>query len=99
MATRLEMTENDLQAAVEQLARLRGWLVYHTRRSTGSAAGFPDLILLRETRCLAVELKRDGKNPTATQTMWLTAFDAAGVATAVWRPVDWHNGTVEDVLR
>lgn len=98
MSTTLTMTEADLEAAVEQLARLRGWLVYHTRRSTGSVAGFPDLILLRGERILAVELKRDGKQPTPAQMAWLTAFDAAHAETHVWRPKDWRSGAIDDRL-
>lgn len=93
------MTEAQLQACVEQLAVMLGWLRYHTRRSKGSVAGFPDLILLRNDRCLAVELKSAKGKPSPEQLMWLTAFDAARIETAVWRPADWHDGTIEAALR
>ena len=39
----LKETEKGFQAAVVELARLRGWLVYHTYDSRRSAKGFPDL--------------------------------------------------------
>lgn len=93
------MTEAQLQACVERTAQLLGWLRYHTRQSKGSVAGFPDLILLRNDRCLAVELKSAKGKPTTEQLMWLTAFDAAHVETAIWRPADWHDGTIETALR
>ena len=41
------MTEAQFQEAVVQLARLTGWLVYHTFDSRRSQAGYPDLTLLK----------------------------------------------------
>lgn len=53
------MTERQFQPQVVQLARLCGWLIYHTFDSRRSAAGFPDLCMVRGDRCLFVELKSD----------------------------------------
>ena len=41
------MTETQLQSAIIELARLTGWLVYHTHDSRHSAKGFPDLCMVR----------------------------------------------------
>ena len=49
--------ERELLAAVIDLARLRRWLCYHTHDSRHSAAGFPDLLLVRGRRLMAAELK------------------------------------------
>lgn len=76
-----QMTEAQWQEIVEQLAGLGGWMHYHTRDSRGSVAGFPDLVLIRSPELLFVELKRQGKDPTAEQDRWLTALE--GVADAV----------------
>jgi len=79
--------ERELEADVEQLLRTAGWLVYHTHDSRRSAPGFPDIVALRGSRMLVLELKVNGK-PTEDQYRWLQAFDAAGAAAYVVRPKD-----------
>jgi hypothetical protein len=88
--------ERDFQSAVEQFARRCGWLIYHTRDSRKSVAGFPDLILIRD-RLLVRELKTDTGQVMPDQQTWLEAFKAAGVDAGVWRPGDWP--TIERTLR
>jgi hypothetical protein len=84
-------TECGFQDAVIQLAKLRGWKVYHTWNSKHSEAGFPDLLMLRGERIIAAELKRDGKRPTPAQDEWLVAFGRAGVLVYEWHPKDWDD--------
>ena len=83
------MTEAVFQRQVIELARLCGWLVYHTHDSRKSAAGFPDLVLVRGRRCVFAELKSDVGKPSADQVTWLTALQAAEEETYLWRPTDW----------
>jgi len=72
---------------VLSLAKLHGWIAYHTYDSRRSAPGFPDLILLRGERCLALELKRTGEHPTDEQLEWLRAFSRVRfVDAAIVRP-------------
>lgn len=83
------------------LARLRGWKIYHTHDSTHSAAGFPDLVLCRPPRLVFAELKTDRRASklTADQVEWLEALTACtkqGVETFVWRPSDFDD--VREVL-
>lgn len=84
------MTEAELLQAVRDLARLRGWLAYHTHRSDRSEPGFPDLILAhpRTGQLLAVELKSASGRLSAPQQTWLAALQRAGVDARVWRPTD-----------
>lgn len=98
---RLGMTEADLQAAVLELAALFGWQTYHTRTSIGSRAGFPDLVLWHEAGkvTLFVELKSTRGVARSDQIRTLESLAAAGNWVAVWRPVDWLNGTIHDRLR
>ena len=96
------MTEAQLQRHVEAAAKQLNWLTYHTWNSMRSAPGFPDLICVHEEtgRMLAVELKRDGKEPTVAQHRWLVAFAGVpGIECYVWKPADWHDGTIVEVLR
>jgi hypothetical protein len=93
------MTEKQLQQAVLDLARHLGYRAYHTFDSRRSDAGFPDLVLARGDWLLFVELKRDGKHPTEHQERWLQALDDTAALVFVWRPVDWHAGTCEAVLK
>ena len=75
---RVKVKEATLQRQVLNLARLTGWRSAHFRPAqnqrgkwrtavSGDGAGFPDLVLAREDRLLFVELKQDGRYPTATQ--------------------------------
>lgn len=85
----LAVTEKDFQSAVEKEAKKNGWLFYHTRDSRKSAAGFPDLVLLRGTTLIVAELKVGDNQPDAAQLEWIEAFRRAGITTYVWRPADW----------
>jgi hypothetical protein len=81
--------EREFQRMVVELARLCGWLVYHTYDSRRCVPGFPDLLLLRGAEQLVAELKVGRRQPTAEQLAWLAAFRAAGVPAYVWRETDW----------
>jgi len=92
-------TEKAFQAQIVELAIRLGWLVFHPWLSIHSQPGFPDLILVRDTRLLAIECKRDGEQPTPEQWRWLRALDATtSVVAYVARPGgDW--GEIERILR
>jgi hypothetical protein len=84
--------ERDFMQQVRDLARLRGWLCYHTYDSRRSEPGFPDLVLLKPPLLLFVELKRDGERPTEHQERWLGALKGVErVSVQVWRPQDWDE--------
>ena len=85
----LEQPERSFQQQVEDAARFLGWRYYHTRRSDGSAKGFPDLVLVRRPWIIFAELKREGRHPTKAQQAWLDELKACGIETYVWRPSDW----------
>jgi hypothetical protein len=90
--------ESEFMRAVIRVAESQGWAVYHTHDSRRSAAGFPDLVLLRRELQLAVELKRSAQErPTAEQLAWLARFRAARVPAFVWTPEVWAD--VERVLK
>lgn len=94
------ITEATVQAQVERLATLHGWLWWHApdnrpitttrghRYVQDVRAGFPDLILTRGTRGIALELKRQTGRVKPEQVTWLLALQAAGFEVAVVRPSD-----------
>jgi hypothetical protein len=98
-----KITERRFQGLVIEYARLRGWLVHHTRpalRQSGGwstpiqgDAGFPDLVLARRGALLLVELKSAKGRLSEPQRRWAEAFRGEGWGTAVqyrlWRPDDW----------
>lgn len=93
-----EVREKDFMGEIVKDAGLLGWRTYHTLDSRGSAAGFPDLVLVRRDRLVMAEVKREKGRVTAAQQGWLD--DLARVATIdtyLWRPSDWP--TIEGVLR
>jgi len=95
------MSEEELAAQVIELARDRGWLVKRdpTWRATCATPGYPDLTMVRKGRVVWAELKREGKEPTDAQKVWLDALRATGHGCYVWRPSSWLDGTIEEILR
>ena len=81
------MTEKELQAAIVEAAKWGGWYIYHTHDSRRSAAGFPDLVMVRGREMLAWELKSSRGRLTGAQLSWLAALSAVpGVDARVVRP-------------
>jgi hypothetical protein len=97
------LSEKQFQAAVVDLAERRGWQVYHTLDSRGSAGGFPDLVLARNNvppggrSMIVAELKIGDKQPTGAQYAWLHHFERAGVQTWIWHPTYWEQ--IQEILR
>jgi hypothetical protein len=84
------VTEREWQAKVVDLARWRGWMVFHPFDSRRSAAGWPDLALCRNGRLVLAELKTATGRVSPDQRRWLAALSAVpGVETYLWRPSDW----------
>ena len=84
-------TEKGFLAAVVDVARLYHWRVYHPYLSVRSAAGFPDLVLVKAGEpVIYAELKRDDGRLTAAQAAWLEALrQARGTEVYCWRPADF----------
>lgn len=91
------MSEKAWQRIVTEAAQALSWRIYHTHDSRRSAAGFPDLCLVRRRRTIFAELKRDGGKATAEQQAWLEALRAAGQEAYLWMPKDWDD--VQQALR
>lgn len=95
----VHVTEAELLQAVRDLARMRGWLVYHTHRSDRSEPGFPDVIAVHPRgHLLAVELKSATGRITREQRTWLEALQHAGVDARVWYPADLTSGAIVRAL-
>ena len=91
--TRTE-TEASFEATFGEYLDLCGWRWYHTRRSSGSRRGFPDVAAVRE-RFVMAELKRShDERPDAEQLAWLNDLARSGVETHVLTPSDWNEITV-----
>jgi hypothetical protein len=91
------MTENQLKHSVLDIARSRGWKVYHVPQSripSSGDAGFPDLVLARVGELRFVELKREQANLSPEQMDWM--HHLPGVI--VLRPSDLDSGRVLQVL-
>lgn len=74
----IQMTEAQLQEAIVQAAKPLGWLVYHTFDSRHSAAGFPDLVLVRGRRIIFAELKDAKRKADLEQLEWLFRLERVG---------------------
>ena len=92
------MTEAELQDAIVELAGWRGWELYHTYDARRSRPGFPDLTLWKRERLLFVELKSKGGRLTMTQERTLQGLHGTAAEVYIWRPAQWDDGTIEEVL-
>jgi hypothetical protein len=93
---RTRLSEREFLQQIRDLARVFGWLCYHTHDSRRSEAGFPDLVLVKAStddrpgNIIFAELKADRGRLTPAQRVWLEALGACpGVEAYVWRPADW----------
>lgn len=87
------LAEAVFQAAVVQLAKDCGWLVYFTKDSRKSPSGYPDLTCAKAGQPLVIaELKTDTGQVTPAQAAWLEALaGCTGVVAEVWRPRDMEE--------
>lgn len=85
-------TEAQFQSAVVNVARARGWgMIYHTQHSLHSAAGFPDLVMVRGEELLFAELKSAKGKVKPEQIEWIAALGRTPARAFIWRPCDWYE--------
>ncbi len=95
------LSEEEWQQRIIQCAEANGWLVYHTRRSTGSNKGFPDLVFVKPPRVIFWECKTEDEKkstPTPEQEMWIRKLKLCRAVYADFvRPHHWED--IEGALR
>ena len=94
MTDPFRLTEKEFTQQVLDLAAANRWkLRYHTWRSDHSAAGFPDLVLVRLSRIIFAELKTNFVlKVNSAQQEWLDGLQLTGkVEVYLWRPRDWKD--------
>ena len=86
------MSEREFLRQVIEAAQALGFLVYHTHDSRRSQPGFPDLVMVRGYRLVALELKVGRRKPTPEQLLWLHALREVWQVDALWaKPDDWDS--------
>lgn len=81
--------ESLFRRRVIKFAKLRGWLVFYTADSVGSAPGEFDLRLYRPPRVIHAELKSEHGHLSQDQKRVRTVYEACpGLETYVWKPSD-----------
>ena len=94
----LSITEKQFEAQVKDLAKIFGWMYYHTWKSVFSPKGFPDCVLVRQPRLIFAELKSEKGKVSSEQRAWLDALGKlVNVEVYLWRPDDIE--TITKVLR
>ncbi len=79
-------SERQFMAAVVDMAKRLGWAVWHQYDSRHSAAGWPDLFLLRPPRALAIECKTERGRVSGAQKACLALLALCGIEVHVFRP-------------
>jgi hypothetical protein len=85
--------EADLQQWKRLCAAAVGALYYHVSDSRGSAAGFPDDIVLTETGMVIAENKVSGRRMTPEQRLWIERFVSAREMIVFVNAVTRENAT------
>jgi hypothetical protein len=102
----MKETEAQFQGYVIQLAEVYGWDVAHFAKCPGKnytpavgniGRGFPDLLLVRDTEAMFVELKTNEGKVQPHQREVHRKLQIAGFRVEVWRPMD--RDVLEKVLR
>jgi hypothetical protein len=89
-----KISEKKFLQQVIELAKIYHWEYYHTFDSRHSAAGFPDLILIRvedKGRIVVAECKSEKGKVTVFQDKWIKMFRDCGVEAYIWRPSQWDE--------
>lgn len=97
-----QLPESWLDEQVLGEAREHGWLAHHVRDSRLNAgdAGFPDWVLTRRGRVVIVELKTQRGRLEAAQKEWLGHMGhRPATEVYVWRPSDYDDRIIREVLR
>jgi len=94
---RARISEKAFQAQIVELARLTGWLVYHTYDSRQSCPGWPDVAFCHPGRgeFFMAELKSTHGRISEAQQGWIDALRKAGIECHVWRPSDFERVIVQ----
>lgn len=104
MAFKLELTEAQFEAQVEQLASHYGWAWIHIAPAMNDRGywrtpirgdlgrGWPDLMLVKGSRVIFAELKANGKYATSEQKGVLALLShIPGAEVYVWHPHQWEE--------
>jgi hypothetical protein len=86
------LTEAAFQQQVMSAARFYGWHVFHHPDSRRTAAGWPDLAMVKPLahRLILAELKSETGRVRPEQTTIVTALDGATVTAGIYRPSDFQ---------
>ena|SRR5678816_2749095 len=96
-----QQSESQFMGTVTDYALRRGWEWLHilpglnergryrTPVTGALGSGWPDLILIRGSDILAVELKSERGQVTALQRRVMQTLEQVLIETHVWRPSDW----------
>ena len=95
----MDITEKAFESQVKDLAKIFGWLYYHTWRSIHSPAGFPDVVMVRGERIIFAELKSEKGVVSQKQQEWLDALSDAPVEVFLWRAGDETIEEIVEILR
>lgn len=75
--------ETNLQRRIVKMLRARGWYAQKVHSSRYAQAGWPDLLAIRDGRCLFIEVKMPGREPTALQEAMHDRLRSAGAQVEV----------------
>ncbi|HEX4661883.1 MAG TPA: hypothetical protein VH307_31190 [Streptosporangiaceae bacterium] len=88
------MTETELNTHIKVMIAQRQLFGYHVRNSIGSAAGWPDWVILGPGGILFRELKSESGMLSPEQGSIAVKLQAVGQNWDIWRPSDLRCGII-----
>ena len=99
-----KLTEEEFQRMVIEVAHAYKWVVAHFRKARtlrgwvtpvqADGKGWPDLVLVKQSRIIFAELKSEKGKLTPEQQVWIDLLSNVGdkdVQVYIWRPSQWEQ--------
>jgi hypothetical protein len=102
------MTENDLLLQIIDLGHLYGWKIAHFRPAmkkdgtwvtpvSADGKGFPDLVMVKQSRLIFAELKSDTGKLSPEQQVWIDALTCSmRCEVYIWKPENFTE--IQEIL-
>ena len=75
---KLKASESDIRKLTRDYLRIKGWFVFHLLQGLGCYRGVTDLVAIKNSRVLFIELKKPGGRQTSKQKDFQALVEAHG---------------------
>lgn len=88
MSNKLKITETEIRRQVQEYLKLKGWTILYHLQGLGSMRGMSDLQVLKDGRCIFLEVKTPKGRQSDYQKAFQQAVEAAGFEYWITRGIE-----------